>query len=98
MDPNSYKREIDKLENELSSLNNTESKAPSVAKYKSYILIFLACFLSLWIIKPKIVLKISQKTNEPEIVLNIPRYIFVSLCLSVVVSLVYYIIQFKKKN
>ena len=86
MDINDYKKEIAKIENDISSLKDyTDTNNPistqkkgifsSVFKYKYYMFVGVLNFLFLYIVKPKCILKIVINcNNEVELKINVKKF------------------------
>jgi flagellar biosynthesis/type III secretory pathway M-ring protein FliF/YscJ len=67
MDPQLYKKEIDRLSNEINSFKETsEKKSFSILSYKYYFLIVILSGALTYLIKPKCILYIHKEENEDD--------------------------------
>jgi hypothetical protein len=104
MDPTDYKREVDRLSNELNNLSTDvghsepEGRPSKLTLYRPYIFIVLGALAFLYLVKPKVVLKIIiSPEGVPSIVLDVKKFLLCWLILAGVVSGIYYIyIRFRK--
>ncbi len=95
MDPDTYKREVARLSSEVSSLGtdiSTDVKPSAggvgILKHTNYVLISLGTFLLLYLVKPKMVLKIMVTDENPQIVVDASKFILCWLVLTGVSSLI----------
>ena len=108
MDINLYRKETERLANETNALTtdgNTNDNHPSsskglaIWKYKNYILISLGALALLYLVKPKMVLKIEIKGEIPCMVVDTGKFILAWIFLTVALSLILFIyLKFKKPS
>jgi len=101
MSQDSYVKEINRITDELNILDPDKkglARKTGFLKYKDYLIIIFSSFLFLYIVKPKIILKIATtKTSGYQyITISFSKFMLWWLVLSVVVSLVYFIYQRKR--
>jgi len=103
MDINLYKREVDRLSNEVNDIKEDLSIEPKLGKsigilqYKNYLFIAIGSLAILYLIKPKIVLKIVFVDEAPKMVLNVGKFILTWIVMTIMVSLIYFTyLKFKK--
>jgi len=106
MDLAEYKREVENLEREVSSLDSgstkdsekslMSSRLSKIMKYKPYIIVFLCTFLFLIIVQPKIILKVDVSSEQPEIVVDKKRFVIWWFGITALLSFIYSIITKKK--
>jgi len=93
MDSSEYTKEVNRLSQEL---NSEEPDEPSssikggIMRYKIYIFISLGILICLYIIKPKVVLKIDISNEKAVIALDKGKLIKWWVLLSVLISLIHY--------
>lgn len=109
MDLTEYKKEVERLEREVSSLDSSSvdtastavstSKFSAIMKYKIYIVVFVCVFLFLLIFQPKFVLKIETQNNHSRIVVDKKKFFIWWIGAGVFVSFVCSIVgKFKKRS
>jgi len=109
MDITEYKKEVERLEREVSSLDSSSSdtastsvstsKFSAILKYKIYIAVFVCVFLFLLIFQPKFVLKIETNDSDSRIVIDKKRFFIWWIGAGVLVSVLYSIIgKFRKRR
>jgi hypothetical protein len=83
MDIALYEQEVKKLSNDLSSIEHEQDSSISSSnplnrmwKYKQYFLLIIGSFLSLYVIKPKVILKIiAKESTTPTMVIDPKKFI-----------------------
>lgn len=87
MNVNDYQKEVNRLSHELNLLDSRDVEplggGGKFMRYKSYAFITFGILALLYLIKPKLVLKISTDKGEPEIVLNKSKLIIWWILLSI---------------
>jgi hypothetical protein len=107
MDSAAYQREVARLSNEVTNISSDivssdssakpAGKLAGIMKYKNYALIAGAVLLFLFIVKPKIVLKITLVDNVPSMVLDTKKFILWWICITMLVSLILFTyLKFRK--
>lgn len=99
MDASVYQQELQKLEREISDIENpTPNISVSVSGFKKnfiYLYIIIGVFVSLILLKPKIVLEVDKQKN---IIVNKKKFIIWFIILSIILSGMYTIFITIKKN
>lgn len=107
MDINLYRKETERLANETNSLSTADtdsvssssSKGTSIWKYKNYIFISLGALLVLYLVKPKIVLKIEMKDDTPCMVVDTGKFVIAWVGLTAVLSLMLFVfLKFRRSS
>lgn len=104
MDADLYKREVNRLSNEIDSMktdvseNITSSgKTIGILKYKNYFFLTIAAAILLYFIKPKVALKIVSSNNTVSMAIDVRKFILTWFIVSAIGCLVLYIFLNYKK-
>lgn len=109
MEINTYRQQVANIESQIASLNGStvtssnfiETNDKPVKKfmiYLPYAIILIGTGFLVWIIKPKIILKLATDTKgTPVIQLNIKRFLLVWLISFILVAILFYFL-YKRRS